>query len=148
MGRRHHRHPRNRYLRARLHSFLSLNRSPPFIGEKLSDVMHGHTSQAPPALNTFRSDVPAALEQILTKMLAKDPEDRFRQAKEVVDSLRKVPLEPEMSTINRPVRRSAPQEAPAKPARRKTSWVLLAPLIALTAGIGNCLVVVLPTTLE
>jgi serine/threonine protein kinase len=70
--------------------FYLLTGRPPFIGDKLSDVMHGHTSQAPPSLANFRSDVPDSLDQILAKMLAKDPEERYRDAQEVVDALRKV----------------------------------------------------------
>ncbi len=63
---------------------------PPFTGERPSDVMLKHTEEAPPPLSAFRSDVPATLEPVLLKALAKDPELRYQTAGEFADDLSRV----------------------------------------------------------
>jgi serine/threonine protein kinase len=60
---------------------------PPFTGERPSDVMLKHTEEAPPPLSAFRSDVPPAIEPVLLKALAKDPELRYQTAGEFADDL-------------------------------------------------------------
>ena len=63
---------------------------PPFRGERPSDVMMKHTEEAPPPLSAFRSDLPASIEPVLLKALAKDPELRYQTAAEFRDDLERV----------------------------------------------------------
>ena len=63
---------------------------PPFTGERPSDVMLKHTEEAPPPMSAFRSDVPPAIEPVLLKALAKDPELRYQTAGEFADDLARV----------------------------------------------------------
>jgi predicted ATPase len=55
-------------------------------GDPLAVVsQHIHTSAEPPHL--FRPDIPAALEEVILKLLAKDPADRFSSAGETLKAL-------------------------------------------------------------
>lgn len=63
---------------------------PPFSGDRPSDIMLKHTEEAPPPLSAFRSDIPPAIEPVLLKALAKDPELRYQTAGEFADDLARV----------------------------------------------------------
>ena len=63
---------------------------PPFTGERPSDVMLKQTEEAPPPLSAFRSDLPPAIEPVLLKALAKDPELRYQTAGEFAEDLARV----------------------------------------------------------
>ncbi|KZS62899.1 hypothetical protein A4G28_06235 [Mycobacterium ostraviense] len=60
---------------------------PPFVGESSAAVVSQHVSTAPIAPSGHRTGVPAALDQLLLKMLAKPPEARPQEAAEVRDTL-------------------------------------------------------------
>jgi serine/threonine protein kinase len=59
-------------------------------GSDLFLRMAAHSCQPVPRLSLYRSGVPEALEQILQRMLAKSPQDRFQSAREVVAALEPV----------------------------------------------------------
>jgi serine/threonine protein kinase len=61
----------------------------PFKGETPTDVMLKHAEEEPPALSEHRNDEPGALEAVIRKALAKDPDDRFQTAAEFVEELEK-----------------------------------------------------------
>jgi class 3 adenylate cyclase len=61
---------------------------PPFLGESAAAVVSQHVSTAPVAPSGHRSEVPAALDQLLLKTLAKSPEARPQNAAEVRDALK------------------------------------------------------------
>ncbi|MEP6705474.1 MAG: serine/threonine-protein kinase [Acidobacteriota bacterium] len=63
---------------------------PPFSADRPSDVMLKHTEEAPPPLSAFRSDIPPAIEPVLLKGLAKDPDLRYQTAGEFADDLSRV----------------------------------------------------------
>ncbi len=63
-----------------------LKGSPPFRGDTPLKTMTMHKMEAPAALNLSGSEG-GALEAVIMKGLAKDPEDRFHDAKEMLDSL-------------------------------------------------------------
>jgi serine/threonine-protein kinase len=63
---------------------------PPFTGEKPSDVMMKHTEEPPSPLVAFRGDLPAGIEAVIIKAMAKDPDLRYQTAQEFLDDLETV----------------------------------------------------------
>ena len=60
----------------------------PFSGNSLADVMHKVVREAPEAIARFNYEVPAELERIVLKLLAKDPESRYQSARDLMVDLR------------------------------------------------------------
>src|SRR5262249_53354396 len=56
-------------------------------GTALHKVM-GHIERLPRPLGDLRDDVPAALAQVVERMMAKDPADRYQTPAEVAEALR------------------------------------------------------------
>lgn len=52
--------------------------SPPFTGPTAQAILLRHATQAVPALSSVRRDVPRHIELIVTRALAKKPDDRFQ----------------------------------------------------------------------
>lgn len=59
----------------------------PFAGEKPTDVMLRHIEEPPPPLSAFRKDLPAELEPIVLKALAKNPDMRYQNVDEILADL-------------------------------------------------------------
>lgn len=61
--------------------------APPFVGETPIETMRKQISEPPPALRSLRTDTPMALQNIVLKLLAKDPEQRYQSATELIKDL-------------------------------------------------------------
>ncbi len=61
--------------------------TPPFTGEKPTDVMLKHIEEAPAPLVAFRGDLPPEIEPVILKALAKDPAMRQQTTQELIDDL-------------------------------------------------------------
>ena len=59
-----------------------VTRQAPFTGRTTSDVIVAVLTTHPPLLTTYRADVPAELERIITKALRKDEEERYQLVKD------------------------------------------------------------------
>ncbi|MFE6862756.1 serine/threonine-protein kinase [Nocardia sp. NPDC057668] len=59
---------------------------PPFPGTQAMTVMTGHLHKPPPRITAARPDLPAALDDVLARVLAKDPGDRFATCLEFTDA--------------------------------------------------------------
>jgi serine/threonine protein kinase len=59
----------------------------PFTGSSLWDLYQAHFSMDASPLNLVRPDVPAELAAVVAKMLAKEPERRFQEPREVAQAL-------------------------------------------------------------
>jgi serine/threonine-protein kinase len=70
--------------------FHMLAGEPPFRGETAMSVAIQHLNQAPPRLKDRRPDIPPALCQIVHKLMAKDPEDRYPDAGSVLKDVKHV----------------------------------------------------------
>jgi eukaryotic-like serine/threonine-protein kinase len=66
-----------------------LTGQPPFPGRTLMQKLLHHQQSPPPSLREIRRDVPEELEQIIHKMMAKDPAERFHIPLLIVSPLRK-----------------------------------------------------------
>jgi len=60
---------------------------PPFPVGTLAEKLLSHQSKEPPAIEKLRVDVPAGLARVLQRMLAKQPEDRYRTPAEVAEAV-------------------------------------------------------------
>jgi serine/threonine protein kinase len=69
--------------------FQALTGKPPYVGSNAFGTLLMHQNDSIPSLRTALSgrECPKALEQLVTKMLAKTPEDRYQSAEEVLENL-------------------------------------------------------------
>jgi hypothetical protein len=71
--------------------YMSLSRRPPYDGDSALSVVRKITSPEPPAsLRSIRPEVPAALEAVCMRCLAKSPEDRYQTAQALAQDLQRV----------------------------------------------------------
>ena len=56
---------------------------PPFGGAEFAPLFFQHVNSPPPPLSAVRPDLPAALDEVVDKSLAKDPDARYRSAGEL-----------------------------------------------------------------
>jgi len=82
-----------------LHEMLS--GKPPFDAERLEDLTKAHLTEAPPSLAS--SGVPLALQAIVTRLLQKNPDDRFASAREAAQALARAAEERSPGTSSFPV---------------------------------------------
>jgi serine/threonine protein kinase len=68
--------------------YEALTGVPPFVGTSERQIIAAHFTQAAPRLSTNRSGLPARLDLVLEKALAKNPGDRFQSADDFVTALR------------------------------------------------------------
>jgi two-component system sensor kinase len=67
--------------------FESLAGSPPFAGSTIGEVLRQHMAASPPTLRGPGSSVPRALDELVQRLLAKDPRDRYQSAAAVLADL-------------------------------------------------------------
>jgi formylglycine-generating enzyme required for sulfatase activity/serine/threonine protein kinase len=61
---------------------------PPFRGASLYEILQAHHSVEAEPLNQVRAEVPPELANVVAKMMAKNPADRFQSPSQVVDALK------------------------------------------------------------
>ena len=69
-------------------AFQLLTGSVPFERDQGMAVLLAHLSEPPPPLSSRRAGLPAAADQVLTRALAKDPENRYGSCRNFADALR------------------------------------------------------------
>jgi serine/threonine protein kinase/beta-lactam-binding protein with PASTA domain len=67
--------------------FEMLAGRPPFIGDSPVSVAYQHVREAPPKASSFNAEIPAALDAVLERGLAKDRADRYQDAHAFRDAL-------------------------------------------------------------
>ena len=60
---------------------------PPFIADKVMEVLRAHVADAPPPLGSLVPGLDPALEAIVMRLLAKDPINRYQSAYEALEDL-------------------------------------------------------------
>ncbi|MEZ6096262.1 MAG: protein kinase [Pirellulaceae bacterium] len=73
--------------------FHILAGDPPFDGETALAVAMKHINHAPPDLCKIRPDVPQALADLIYRLMAKSPDDRFQDASSMLRDLRKLKID-------------------------------------------------------
>ena len=69
-------------------AFELLSGDPPFARDHGMAVIYAHLNEPPPALTSRRSGLPAAVDAVLCRALAKDPAGRYPSCGEFADALR------------------------------------------------------------
>jgi tRNA A-37 threonylcarbamoyl transferase component Bud32/DNA-binding beta-propeller fold protein YncE len=100
-----------------------LTGEPPFPSDLEVTVLYAHLEEPPPKLTARRPELPAALDDVVAKAMAKRPEDRYGSAGELASAAR-------AALAPHPV---PPGETPAPPGRRRTRML---------AGVAAALIVV------
>lgn len=97
---------------------------PPFVGDTAA-VLQGHVSRRPPALRELAPwPVPAPVDALVQRLLAKDPEERFPSATALVEDLRRVLADTAVTATGRTGEPSPSQdntEAARAPATREVA---------------------------
>lgn len=114
-----------------------LSGEPLFTGQTAQAILSAHVLQAPPDVRERRPEVPAALAEALLKCVAKDPDERWQTAEELLAALEGIVATPSggmTPTSTRPVQgvkgagATAPASGGSAPAGRGR-WV--------TIGVGG-----------
>ena len=66
----------------------------PFVSDDVGELLRMHVVTTPPRLDQERPDVPGALANIVAKLLAKDPDDRYQTSLSLVADLRALMVDP------------------------------------------------------
>ncbi len=97
----------------------------PFSGEYDMAIMYAIVHTDPQPVRSLKSEVPEGLEQIVSKALAKKPEERYQRVEELLADLK------ELETAGKTSRREIADRADGKKWRKR---------IAVSAGIGLLLI--------
>ncbi len=130
--------PRSADIRADIYSlgctlYFLLAGRPPFAASNLYELLQAHQSMEATPLHLARAEVPVELAVIVSKMMAKDPKQRFQTPREVAQSLKPYfKAGSERVVVDKPANPEA--ERSVEPLRRRTWW--LWPSLAGAAGIA------------
>jgi eukaryotic-like serine/threonine-protein kinase len=74
--------------------YYRLTGIPPYPGGDITDKLTRHAQSAPPDVRDLRPNVPEALAQVMLRMMAKRPEDRFASFDDARRASHRCPLQP------------------------------------------------------
>ena len=117
---------------------------PPFEGEVEAAKIFAHVSQPPPTLSDARPGVPAALDEVVRRALAKEPDERQQSAGELAAEAHSAMgvTPPTVPARPRPAR-EPPRRKPPRAGRRllipaaMTGLLVVAVVVALLASAGG-----------
>ena len=109
----------------------------PFAGEYEKAVMYGILNETPPPLTGLRTGVPMGLEWIVTKMLAKSPDERYQSCSDLIVDLKTVDLSASgLSRMSGAESVASASVGTTQDARFKPSLWLTLLLLPLGLGLG------------
>src|SRR5215470_6909011 len=88
--------------------FQMRTNSLPFNDTTISALIYKHLNEPPPQLRRLRPDIPAALDELVTRMLAKQPADRPQRVGELPDLFDRAVGAHRVTVVNEPTIREAP----------------------------------------
>ncbi|MCH7728965.1 MAG: protein kinase, partial [Planctomycetes bacterium] len=112
--------------------YALLTGKPPFCGN-IVETLLAHAQQPAPSLRDEREDVPERLDQILQKMLAKDPGDRYQTMSELIADLEDCRLPGVMPEPRFNVPSILPSESDVAPRRVEETTPRQPQLVNITA---------------
>jgi serine/threonine protein kinase len=83
-------------------TFTTLTAELPFPRADSMAVLWAHVYDAPPLVTAHRPDLPATVDDVLVRALAKSPDDRFSSCSEFIEALRVALLSGGGDTVTRP----------------------------------------------
>ena len=113
--------------------FECLTGATPFRRETEVAVLWAHMREEPPAVTELRPELPGAVDRVVARAVAKDPDNRYATARELVDELQGA-LEGVPDALTRAAVAEPTQPTRAAPravARQRWRWIL--PVVALAA---------------
>ena len=122
--------------------FHLLTGRPPFLGPSTADLIRQHAQEPFPSAKALAPEIPAAVDELLAQMCAKDPAERFQTHGELLAHIR---------ALLKTTAVRMPRVLDAKPVqtRRRRSnalpWVLGGAAILVLAAIAGGLIVLLPS---
>ncbi|HSQ74237.1 MAG TPA: serine/threonine-protein kinase, partial [Bacteroidota bacterium] len=121
-----------------LYEMLSGQR--PFAAEYENALIYAILNVEPKRISMLREDVPAALERVVSRCLARSPEDRYQRIKELTDDLRASTKEPLQAFLTADPRR----DSASRRKRWKRLWYGTAALAACAAVLMSYLLFLAP----
>src|SRR6185436_18397920 len=119
--------------------FEMLSGTPPFMGDSWVDLLHLHISGAPPRLRERGVEVPAALEAVVRRALAKEPGDRLPSMAAFDEALSAFDVPPGGAAHAAVPARSTSGSRRAFPLRRKVVATLVGGVVLTLALVGATL---------
>ncbi len=83
--------------------FECITGRPPFTGKTLGEVLRQHLTAKPPELRELGIDVPRAIDELVQRLLAKDPRDRYQSSAGVVADLEEIAAALDRGDVEPPV---------------------------------------------
>ncbi|WP_160326784.1 diguanylate cyclase [Thiomicrospira sp. WB1] len=81
--------------------YALLTGQPPFLDQSAESLWHQHVTRPVPEAHTVRSAIPVGLSRLLSKLLQKDPVDRYASARLVLRDLRQLSHWHQTGEVNR-----------------------------------------------
>ena len=85
----------------------------PAFGGEVNEILNGHLFSAPPLPSDFIDALPVSVDSVVTRLMAKDPSERFTDAYHLSEELRRM-----LSQITRTIPLDASSVRPARPSKR------------------------------
>ncbi len=97
----------------------------PFYSQSLAVILSMHTKEQPPSMGDLAPEamVPIDLQRIVSRLLEKDPADRFQSAGELIDALEAANLAPYVAELDTKEPVPTSDDAPPYPETAKTQHV-------------------------
>jgi predicted Ser/Thr protein kinase len=134
-----------RRVRARLCPLRVLTGEPPFPRSSSIAVLWAHVEDEPPSLVAVRPELPEAVDSVMKRALAKNPDERFGSCRELVQAAREAIAPAVVAVPEQPAVATPPPDQPAPGKRRRWSrrWAAAAAALLVTAAVALVLVLTL-----
>lgn len=100
--------------------YFLLTGQPPHNATTVIEKLQAHAEHEPPAIESIRADVPEELAEVIRRMMAKEPAERFQTPQEVADAL--APFVDQYRTENRSTPLTQTAGSGSRRVPRRLAW--------------------------